>query len=97
MKAIVNTTVILEDGFLLDGAVLFDESGICAVGPRHEMTLPEGTEVMDAGGGTIPPRASLISTAMVGTAGFSSRTRWLPARTFSPTARRQCYPRFTRA
>ena len=50
MKAIVNTTVILEDGLLLDGAVLFDESGICAVGPRQEMTLPEGTEVIDAGG-----------------------------------------------
>ena len=55
MKAIVNTTVILEDGLLLDGAVLFDESGICAVGPRQEMTLPEGTEVIDAGGNYTAP------------------------------------------
>ncbi len=50
MKAIINTKLILEDGIVFDGAITWDNGRILEVGPRTEVTLPEGAEVIDAGG-----------------------------------------------
>lgn len=55
MKAIVNTTVVLEDGLIYDGAVLFDENGIKAVGKREDVAIPEGSELIDAQGNYTAP------------------------------------------
>lgn len=50
MYAIVNTNVILEEGLLWDGTVVFDEHGILAVGSRQTVQIPPEAQVIDAEG-----------------------------------------------
>lgn len=50
MKAIVNTKLILEDGIIFDGALLFENSVIKYVGERKDAPINEDTEIIDAGG-----------------------------------------------
>ena len=50
MKAIVNTKLILEDGILWDGAITFENGRILEVGARDKVNIPEGTDILDAGG-----------------------------------------------
>ena len=50
MKAIVNTKIVTEDGIIWDGAILFDEKKIIAVGKGSEIDVSEADEVIDAGG-----------------------------------------------
>lgn len=50
MKAIIHTKLILEDGILWDGALTYDNGRILEVGPADSVTIPEGTEILDAGG-----------------------------------------------
>lgn len=50
MKAIVNTKLILEDGIIFDGVLLYKNGYILAAGKRQEIPIPEGTEVLDAQG-----------------------------------------------
>lgn len=50
MKAITNTKLVMEDGIIWDGAVLFDEEKIVAVGPREEIDLSSADEIYDADG-----------------------------------------------
>lgn len=49
MKAIVNTTLVMPDHFVPDGAVVIDGDRIAAVGPRKDLDLG-GIETVDAGG-----------------------------------------------
>lgn len=55
MKAIVNTTVILPDHMILDGVVLIDGDRIVEVGERKDVSIPKGTELVDAGGNYTGP------------------------------------------
>ena len=50
MKAIVNTKIVTEDGIIWEGAILFDEKKIIAVGKGSEIDVSEADEVIDAGG-----------------------------------------------
>ena len=50
MYAIINTKLILEESLVWDGAVVFDERGILAAGPRETVHIPQEAEVVDAGG-----------------------------------------------
>lgn len=50
MKAIINTKLIMEDGIIWDGAITWEEDRIIQVGWASEVEIPEGTEVIDAGG-----------------------------------------------
>ena len=50
MKAITNTKLVMEDGIIWDGSVLFDDEKIIAVGPRGEVDISAADEVYDAGG-----------------------------------------------
>ena len=50
MKAIINTKLIMEDGIIWDGAITWEDDRIVQVGWASEVEIPEGTEVIDAGG-----------------------------------------------
>ena len=50
MTAIINTKIILEDGYIFDGAVVFDKEKIIACGKREEVVIPSGAEIIDAQG-----------------------------------------------
>lgn len=50
MKAIINTKLITELGIIWDAAVVWEGNRIVAAGRADEVTVPEGTEVIDAGG-----------------------------------------------
>ncbi len=55
MKAIVNTDLILENSILRDGVLLMENETIAAVGPRSELSIPDGSEIVDAGGAVTAP------------------------------------------
>lgn len=48
MKAIVNTKLIMEDGIIWDGAVLFEGDTILAADWADRVTIPKGCECIDA-------------------------------------------------
>lgn len=50
MKAIVNTKIILEDGIIFNGTVLFDNGMIIDAGESENVDVPQGCEIIDAGG-----------------------------------------------
>ena len=50
MKAIVNTKLILEEGIIWDGVLLFEDDRIVKLGEASEIPIPEGTECIDAQG-----------------------------------------------
>lgn len=50
MKAIVNTKLLLEDAVIWDGAITFEGDKIVEVGAAADVTIPEGCEIIDAGG-----------------------------------------------
>ncbi len=55
MKAIVNANLILEEGILFDGVLLFENGVITAFGTKDEIEIPAGAEVLDAGGKYVGP------------------------------------------
>ena len=50
MKAWIHTNLILEDGILWDGAILWENDRIVALGSMDDIKIPEETEVLDAQG-----------------------------------------------
>lgn len=50
MKAIVNTKLIMEDGIIWNGAVTYDHGRIVQADWVGQVTIPSGTELIDAGG-----------------------------------------------
>ncbi len=50
MKAIINTKLVLEDGIVFDAVILFDGEKIINFGPKDQVEIPEGTEIIDAKG-----------------------------------------------
>lgn len=50
MKAITNTKLVMEDGIIWDGTVLFEDGVIVAADWAGKVTIPEGCEIIDADG-----------------------------------------------
>ncbi len=50
MKAIVNTKLITEEGIIWDGAVTYENGRIVSSGWAKDVEIPEGSEIIDAGG-----------------------------------------------
>lgn len=50
MKAIINTKLVMEDGIIWDGVVLYDNGKIIKAGWAHEIEVPADAEVIDAQG-----------------------------------------------
>ena len=50
MNAITNTKIILEDGIIWDGTVLYENGRIAAFGEAVDIMIPPGASVYDAGG-----------------------------------------------
>ena len=50
MNAIVNTHIILEDGIIFNGTVLYNDDKISAFGEASEIEVPDGALVFDAKG-----------------------------------------------
>ena len=50
MKAIVNTKLILADGIIWDGILLYEGNKIIEVSSASDITVPSDAEVLDAGG-----------------------------------------------
>ena len=55
MVYIYNAKVVLETGIIWDGAILLDGDRIAAVGERRDVEIPEGSEMLDAGGAYVGP------------------------------------------
>ena len=50
MKAIIHTKLILEDGIIFDGAILWDKGKILQLGNAAEVQIPSDAEIIDAKG-----------------------------------------------
>ncbi|MBQ8719554.1 MAG: N-acetylglucosamine-6-phosphate deacetylase [Clostridia bacterium] len=50
MKAIINTKLVMEDGIIWYGAITWEGDKITQVGEASAVNIPEGTEIIDAGG-----------------------------------------------
>ena len=50
MQAIINTKLILEDSYVWDGAVTFENGRIVQCGKRAEVNIPADAELIDAQG-----------------------------------------------
>ena len=50
MQAIINTKLILEDGYVWDGAVTFENGRIVQCGKRADVEIPADAELIDAQG-----------------------------------------------
>ncbi len=55
MLRIENARVVLEYGFLNDGAILVEDDRIVAVGPAWEVPHPENVQIIDAKGAYVGP------------------------------------------
>ncbi len=55
MKAIINANIVLENGILWDGTLLIEQDRIAAVGKARDIAIPEGAQVIDAGGAYVGP------------------------------------------
>lgn len=55
MKAIINTKLIMEDGIIFDGVVLFENGIIIAADRADKVTVPNNCEIIDAGGNYTAP------------------------------------------
>jgi len=50
MTAIINTKLILENGIIWDGVLVYEGERILQLGRADEITVPEGAEIIDAQG-----------------------------------------------
>ena len=50
MKAIINTKLIMEDGIIFNGAITYENGIIVQADEMDKVSIPEGTEIMDAKG-----------------------------------------------
>ena len=48
--AITNTKLVMEDGIIFDGAIIFEDGFITDVGYSGGVEIPEDCEIIDAGG-----------------------------------------------
>lgn len=95
MQAIINTKLILEDSYVWDGAVTFENGRIVQCGKRAEVDIPADAELIDAQGLYTAPGLVDIHNQRHGP-GNTFMPRRAHARTFSSrTARRRSCRPFT--
>ena len=94
MQAIINTKLILEDSYVWDGAVTFENGRIVQCGKRAEVDIPADAELIDAQG--LYTAAGLSISITTARSGNTFMPRRAHARTFSSrTARRRSCRPFT--
>ena len=94
MQAIINTKLILEDSYVWDGAVTFENGRIVQCGKRAEVDIPADAELIDAQGLYTAP--GLVDIHNHGTVWSTFMPRRAHVRTFSSrTARRRSCRPFT--
>ncbi len=54
-KAITNANLITENGIIYDGTLIIEDGKIAAFGPAASLEIPEGAEVLNAGGKYVGP------------------------------------------
>ena len=54
-KAITNANIVLENGIIWDGVLIIENGKIADFGCAREIKLPEGAEIIDAGGAYVGP------------------------------------------
>lgn len=55
MKAIINAKIVLKDHYVLDGVILIDGNEIKSFGKAKDVTIPTGSELIDAQGYYVGP------------------------------------------
>ncbi len=70
MKAIINTKIVLVDGIIFDGVVLFDKGKILKADDAKNVTIPENAEIIDAKGKYTAPGLVDIHCHGVGSYSF---------------------------
>ena len=55
MKAIVNAKLVMEEGIIWDGVILWEGEQIVGLGWAGDVEIPEDAECMDAGGLYVAP------------------------------------------
>ena len=55
MKAIINATLVMRDHLIPEAALLIDGGKIAGFGEMHTTPIPEGCEIIDAGGLFVGP------------------------------------------
>ena len=72
IKAIKNASVVLEDGIIYDGAIVIRDGKILSYGKEAKLEIPEGAEVIDAGGAYVGP--GFVDIHVHGGGGFQTST-----------------------
>ncbi len=55
MKAIINATLVMRDHFIPDAVLLMEDGKIVDFGEARKLPVPEGCEIIDAGGNYVGP------------------------------------------
>lgn len=55
MLAIINATLVMKDHYIPDAVLLMDKGKIVDFGPAKNITIPDGCEIIDAGGDFVGP------------------------------------------
>ncbi len=55
MKAIINATLVMRDHFIPDAVLLMEDGKIVDFGEARKLAVPEGCEIIDAGGNYVGP------------------------------------------
>ncbi len=55
MKAIINATVVMKDYYIPNGVILMDGEKIVKIGKAKDISIPEGTEIIDAENNYVGP------------------------------------------
>lgn len=70
MKAIINASVVLENGILWDGVIFITDGKISGIMPQREAEIPKDAEIIDAKGAYVGP--GFIDIHVHGGNGFST-------------------------
>ena len=64
MQAIINTKLILEDSYVWDGAVTFENGRIVQCGKRAEVNIPADAELIDSYDPEIAARMEALKNSL---------------------------------
>lgn len=70
VKAIKNANIVLENSIIWDGTLIIENEKITAIAPQREIEIPQGADVIDAGGAYVGP--GFVDLHVHGGNGFST-------------------------
>ncbi len=76
MIAITNATLVMRDHLIPDAAIVIEDGRIHSFGEMRSFRIPEGCEIIDAGGEFVGPGLIDIHTHAAGTKFFSSDSEY---------------------